>query len=210
MFYRRHQLMLRIGLFYSAAFLAGAFGGLLATGLAQIETSKYRGWPSIFFIEGAIAVLAKFLTEEERDLAVKRMNIHAGGASAKPNVDIEKFNWDSVKVAILNFETAVLSLLYFAIITPIYSFSLLLPTILRTLAYSKVITQLLTVPPNMGGFLAVLMMLGGVAVAIVGYIMLIASARGLVQYGGTFLVAAGIFPCSPLILGWLSNDLAPH
>jgi MFS family permease len=44
MFYRRHQLMRRIGLFYCAAPLSGAFGGLLATGLSQINTSGYRGW----------------------------------------------------------------------------------------------------------------------------------------------------------------------
>lgn len=44
MFYRRHQLMRRIGLFYCAAPLSGAFGGLLATGLSQISTSGYNGW----------------------------------------------------------------------------------------------------------------------------------------------------------------------
>jgi MFS family permease len=44
MFYRRHQLMQRIGLFYCAAPLSGAFGGLLATGLSQITTPGYNGW----------------------------------------------------------------------------------------------------------------------------------------------------------------------
>lgn len=48
MFYRRHELMKRIGLFYSAAPLSGAWGGLLATGLSQIETKGYAGWPFIF------------------------------------------------------------------------------------------------------------------------------------------------------------------
>jgi MFS family permease len=44
MFYRRHQLLYRIVLFYCAAPLSGAFGGLLATGLAQINTDEYHGW----------------------------------------------------------------------------------------------------------------------------------------------------------------------
>ena len=48
MFYPRHAIMKRIGLFYCAAPLSGAFGGLLATGLSQIETSGYKGWPYIF------------------------------------------------------------------------------------------------------------------------------------------------------------------
>jgi MFS family permease len=44
MFYPRHQLMIRIGLFYCAAPLSGAFGGLLATGLSQIKTPGYDAW----------------------------------------------------------------------------------------------------------------------------------------------------------------------
>ena len=48
MFYRRHELMKRIGFFYSAAPLSGAFGGLLATGFSQIKTKGYNGWPFIF------------------------------------------------------------------------------------------------------------------------------------------------------------------
>jgi len=49
MFYRRHQMLYRIGLFYCAAPLSGAFGGLLATGLAKIKYGGYNRWPWIFF-----------------------------------------------------------------------------------------------------------------------------------------------------------------
>ena len=49
MFYRRHEMMYRVGLFYCAAPLSGAFGGLLATGLAKIEYGGYNNWPWIFF-----------------------------------------------------------------------------------------------------------------------------------------------------------------
>lgn len=76
----------------------------------------------------------------------------------------------------------------------------------------------------MGGFFAVLLiahlsdrykrrgifMIGGASLAIIGYIMLLACTEPLTQYGGTFFVAAGIFPCSPLVMGWLSNNLTPH
>jgi MFS family permease len=48
MFYPRHDIMKRIGLFYCAAPLSGAFGGLLATGLSRISTPGYNGWPFIF------------------------------------------------------------------------------------------------------------------------------------------------------------------
>ncbi|OCL11192.1 MFS general substrate transporter [Glonium stellatum] len=239
MFYRRHQLLYRIGLFYCAAPLSGAFGGLLATGLAQIKSGGYNGWPFIFFVEGGITVLfgilttfflphtpsdAKFLTEEELNGALARMKLDAHGSTPSGDVAQESFSWLWVRRALLNWNTILLSLNFFAIITPIYSFSLFLPTIIKSLGYTSVKAQLFTVPPNMGGFFTVLLvghfsdrlkvrgplMIVGVAVAIGGYIMLIASSRPLIRYGGTFLVAAGVFPCSPLVMGWLANNLAPH
>lgn len=44
-FYPRQKMAWRIGLFYCAAPLSGAFGGLLATGLAQIKVGGYNKWP---------------------------------------------------------------------------------------------------------------------------------------------------------------------
>ena len=44
MFYKRHDLMFRLGVFYCGAPLSGAFGGLLATGLAKIKFHGYDGW----------------------------------------------------------------------------------------------------------------------------------------------------------------------
>ncbi|KAK7190225.1 hypothetical protein PSPO01_03946 [Paraphaeosphaeria sporulosa] len=254
MFYRRHQMLYRITLFYCAVPLSGAFGGLLATGLAKIQTGGYNGWvshsshksllpltvqPFIFFVEGAITVVfgiavlfflphtpsdIKFFSADEKRACIARMRLDAHGATAASTVGEERFDWYWVRRALLNVNTIVLSIVFFAIITPIYSFSLFLPTIIRSMGYSRVTAQLFTVPPNMGAFFIVLLtgwgsdkwrmrgplMLVGCTVAIVGYIMLIASERSSVQYGGTFLVAAGIFPCSPLVMGWLSNNLAPH
>lgn len=46
MFYKRHNLMFRLGIFYCAAPLSGAFGGLLATGLSRIQYNGYNRWVS--------------------------------------------------------------------------------------------------------------------------------------------------------------------
>jgi MFS family permease len=76
----------------------------------------------------------------------------------------------------------------------------------------------------MAGFFAVLLggwasdkigmrgpiMLTGCTVAIAGYIMLLVAEKPAVRYGGTFLIAAGVFPSSPAVMGWLANNLAPH
>lgn len=153
-------MLWRIGLFYCAAPLSGAFGGLLATGLAQIQTGGYNGWPFIFFVEGAITVIfgliavcflpntpsdSKFLTPELREAAVQRMHDDSQGSTSNTEVEKEKFDWHWVKLAIFDVNTILLSMIFFFIITPIYSFSLFLPTINSTFGYSRVVAQLLTV-----------------------------------------------------------------
>jgi hypothetical protein len=53
--YTRGELALRIGLFYTAASLSGAFGGLLARGLSEIGTrGNLSSWRWIFVIEGLL------------------------------------------------------------------------------------------------------------------------------------------------------------
>lgn len=63
-FYRRSQLALRIGLFYTAASLSGAFGGLLARGLAEIgPRGNLEGWRWILIIEGLMVGLTSGSTK---------------------------------------------------------------------------------------------------------------------------------------------------
>lgn len=86
--YPRHYIQLRIGIFFSAATIAGAFGGLLAYGLARVEVDDYNGWRWIFFVEGALTVAvaglaywllvynvdeAKFLSAEDRKYMSDRL-----------------------------------------------------------------------------------------------------------------------------------------
>lgn len=190
-------------------------------------------WPFIFFIEGAITVVvriasflfmphtpkeARFLNEAERT-AAKAMNIADQstanhGPQSQSDIKPDQFSWHWVTLALRNWNTQLLALNFFAIMTPTYSYSLFLPTFLKGLGFNSTITQLFSVPPNFCGFLSVLIiahfsdrykrrgvfMLGGSTVGIAGYIMLIASREPYIQYGGTFLVASGIFPCT--LLSW--------
>ncbi|KIW53594.1 hypothetical protein PV05_09151 [Exophiala xenobiotica] len=125
LFYRRQQLLTRIGLFACAAPLAIAFGGLLATGLSKISRGGYNGWPWIFFVEGAITVAygiltlfflphtpaqAKFLNAQDRDIAVRRMKEDADGAMAADEARDEHFKWHWVRMALKSPNTIICSL----------------------------------------------------------------------------------------------------
>ena len=131
---------------------------------------------------------------------------------------------EQVRFAIFNVNTLLMSWNFFLVLVPIYSYSLFLPSIIEGLGYTNITAQLFTVPPNFLAFLVVIatcfvsdrikmrgpLIFAGFTVAAVGYIMQLASNSNGVKYAGTFFIAAGAFPCSPLIIGWLSNNLAPH
>lgn len=88
--YTRGEMALRIGIFYTATSLSGAFGGLLARGLSAIgPRGGLEGWRWIFIIEGLLTVVcgvvayfflatnlatASYLTLEEQDFAIKRLS----------------------------------------------------------------------------------------------------------------------------------------
>jgi len=85
--YKRSELGIRAATFFSAAALAGSFGGLLAAAIAQMEgVGGKPGWAWIFIIEGIATMFvgcfcwwmvfnwpdtATFLTPDER-LRVRR------------------------------------------------------------------------------------------------------------------------------------------
>ena len=55
--YTRGEMALRVGLFYCASSLAGAFGGLLARGLSAIgPRGGLQGWRWILIVEGLMVL----------------------------------------------------------------------------------------------------------------------------------------------------------
>jgi MFS family permease len=56
--YRRHEAQKRFSFFFSSTSLAGAFGGLLASGIGKMDHVRgFRGWRWIFIIEGCFTVV---------------------------------------------------------------------------------------------------------------------------------------------------------
>lgn len=106
-------------------------------------------------------------------------------------------------------------------VTPLYSFSLFLPTILKELGYSSVRAQLLSVPPYaiacvftvLVGFLADRTRQRGVfnigfsLISIAGFGMVLGGNTASVRYAGTYLAAIGIYPCVANTISWISNNV---
>jgi hypothetical protein len=166
-----------------------------------------------FFFMPDTPAMAKFLNDEEKLWAVRRMRMDASGSTAM-DVDEEKLNWYWVKMALLSPQTYFCSFIWFFLLVPLYSFSLFLPTIVNGMGYSGTTAQLLTVPPNVLGFLVVIgaaylsdkvknrgfFIVGGTLLGIVGYVMLLVANTNAVRYAGTFFIGAGVFQASPMLM----------
>ncbi|KAG2075430.1 MFS general substrate transporter [Suillus decipiens] len=229
LWYPRSERSKRIAIFFSAASVAGAFGGLLAYGIERMEgVGGLHGWQWIFCLEGIATVLvavvsffymhdypetAKFLTEPERlyivDM-VKRDAIHLSS-----HFDT-RFVWQAMK----DYKTYVQMLIFLGLVVPIYAIALFSPTIINELGYSAANAQLLSVPPFVAGAIATIIVgvysdkyklrvpyiIGGALVALVGYIMLYCSVRAGPSYAGACLAALGTYPTIPIIIAWAGSN----
>lgn len=110
MWYRKREWGFRLALFFSAATAAGAFGGLLARGIMEMNgVGGKAGWAWIFILEGLLTLViaiaayfymtdypakAKFLTPEERKETTRRLT---EDRTALADEYSTKFMWHAFK-----------------------------------------------------------------------------------------------------------------
>jgi MFS family permease len=229
--YKRTELGVRAATFFSAAALAGSFGGLLAAAIATMDGIGGKpGWAWIFIIEGLATMFvgafcwwmvfdwpdtARFLTPDDRIRLRRRL------AQDKQSSTAEHYDKRHIYAALKDWKTWGYAFIYMGCLTPLYSFSLFLPTILRGMGHRGTKAQLLSVPPY--AVAAVMTIFVGwfadrtrwrgycnmvvVSFGIAGFIMLIATENPNVQYAGTFLGAMGIYPTIANTLSWAANNV---
>ncbi|KAM0522407.1 hypothetical protein ACHAPE_001997 [Trichoderma viride] len=234
--YKRNEFGARAAIFFSAAALAGSFGGLLAAAIENLDGKRgIPGWAWIFIIEGAFTMLigfisffmvkdfpdeAKFLSKEDRMRVLYRLS-----QDQQSSAEHETFQMKYFWAAIYDWKTYAGMLLYMGPLMPLYSFSLFLPSIIQNMSFTTktavVRNQLLSVAPYALG--AIVTVCAGlwsdkvqkraifnIAIApfgIAGFAMLIGSTNPGVQYAGTFLGAVGIYPCIPVTIAWVANNV---
>ncbi|KZP01749.1 MFS general substrate transporter [Calocera viscosa TUFC12733] len=231
-FYPRYDLAFRFSLFYSMFSVAGAFGGLIAFGVFQINGSLY-GWQYLFIIEGAVPILLSFaapfvlakeaktawyLTPEEREYAEKRMIIDAaanlGSATKLTKRDIWEacIDWRLWVTLVGNICSTLAG----------QGLATFFPVVVKGLGFSGAIANLMTVPPYIAGSVVLLLfawssdrhkertfhILGGLILVVVGLILTLVlpleNTGG--RYAGLIVLLSGSFISSPLSAVWLAGN----
>ncbi|GIJ82556.1 hypothetical protein Asppvi_001065 [Aspergillus pseudoviridinutans] len=155
--YRHSERSMRVALILASATLAGAFGGAIAYGVGHMnQVHGLSAWRWLFIIEGApscaSAVLvwfflpdypesARWLTQEERDLAAQRLRTEGSKGAAKA------MTREDAKAVLTDWRLYAHYAVYFGISAPFSSLSLFTPAITSGLGYTNLRAQLMTVPP---------------------------------------------------------------
>lgn len=227
--YRRFEISFRVALFFSAATIAGAFGGLLARLINLMDgAGGYEGWRWIFILEGVATVViaiasfwmmhdypdtARFLTIPERKALQARLKLDTDGCSGE-------YKTKFIKDAFLDWKSYFFGVAFFSAVVPLYCFSLFSPTIIKQLGYEAATSQLMSVPPYVAASIVTIFMgwlsdrlqtrapfvVAQGLVGALGYGLLLADISTGVSYFALFLGACGIYPVFPIIVAWGSNN----
>ncbi|KAI4841677.1 MFS general substrate transporter [Aureobasidium sp. EXF-8845] len=234
MVYKREEMAKRVAYLFVCTALAGAFGGLLAYGILQMDgVSGLAGWKWVYIIEGlfsvGVAVVvfaflpndpnnAYFLNDDDKQL----MQIRARQRAAY--MGSEDFSWAEVRIAITDPKVILSGLIQFCQDILLYGFSTFLPSIIKSLGYNTLQAQYLTIPVYIFGGLAFMLVawysdrtsIRGPLVAfanifgIIGYILIICPTPNGVKFLGTFLCAVAVYNGPGLNMSWLNVNMAPQ
>ncbi|KAM0701268.1 hypothetical protein Q7P35_011629 [Cladosporium inversicolor] len=233
--YKRSEFGIRSAIFFSAAALAGSFGGLLAAAIAKMDGIGGKpGWAWIFILEGLATVFigiasywlvhdfpddAKFLSDDDRKRVLRRLK-----ADGQSSAEHEEFKMAYFWASVMDWKTWAFAIIYMGCDGSLYAFSLFLPSIIQQLypGISSTKANLLSVPPYAVaavvtifiGWLADRTKARGLCnistsfLGIIGFAMLLGAPEDAagVKYAGTFLGALGIYPNVPNTISWCANN----
>jgi MFS family permease len=190
----------------------------LITGL----TVSSEGAPTILFAPVVYFFLidspstAKFLNEDERKLAVQRLQL-------QDNTAKESVSWKQILAGMIDYKNYMHAIIHFCCNFSFAALSNFLPTIVNHMGYDSVTAQGLTAPAYFAAFLLCIaaafvsdkygcrgfIVAGFGALGAVGY-GLLAGVQDIEKtgprYAGVWLAACGIFPALAMNITWLLNN----
>ncbi|KAH6664729.1 major facilitator superfamily domain-containing protein [Plectosphaerella plurivora] len=158
--YMPKDLATRISYFYCASALSGAFSGLLAAAIAQLDgLGGYEGWRWIFILEGLATVVLgvatffllidtpalskRWLEPEEIRYLELSMFIKQGGGFQEEN----SVRWKDLKMVLTNWRVYVQAYFLLCQSALSYGIKFTLPTITKAMGFSTTNAQLTSAPP---------------------------------------------------------------
>jgi MFS family permease len=228
-FYTRKEIATRISILYSGNILAGAFAGLIAIGVFELDgVHGIKGWRWLFIIQGVVtfvvAVAACFilpdeplntrwLTPEERQLAHDRVARDTVEQTANSST------WAGLAQALKDPKVWVFVFMqHFHI--GVAGFKNFLPTVVETLGFNRTITLVLTCPPYL--------IAGGISIgwaassghfnertwhitaakiiAIFGFVLGCATMNVGARYFAMCVFVIATYCVNSIILGWVSSS----
>ncbi|KAI0001903.1 MFS general substrate transporter [Russula vinacea] len=226
--YKRSELGSRIAVFFSAATIAGAFSGLLAAAIHNMDGIGGRpGWAWIFILEGLFTILvacaspwvlqdfpesAKFLTEAERVYIIRELT-----EDMRFSAHEEKFELRYLWQCLTDPKTYV---------TcgggPLFAFSLFTPTIINELGFEATAANLLSVPVYVWACLVTFAVsvlgdrlsprgyrgyinLALFGSAFVAYVILIVSRSAALSYFAIYLASSSLYPI--IRTAWVASNV---
>ncbi|KAK8043145.1 MFS general substrate transporter [Apiospora phragmitis] len=225
--YPKAELAWRVGLFSSMYSLAGAFAGLLAYALLQLETPHLHGWQAVFLLEGGFTVLlglltplalprrlgtAWFLTAPERAHALYRMEVdlsgtqesaddedaHGTGTVTRRDLADVLTDWKKLATVLCNVTSVLPGMGY----------------------YAGPDATPMSAPPFLAGVASLLLLVrssdrvrerslhtvAGRLLGVVDCIVMAVSDRDALRYGFCYVCMAGVFVGGPLLAVWLAGN----
>ncbi|KAF2100193.1 MFS general substrate transporter [Rhizodiscina lignyota] len=243
LWYRRYEVQKRMAWFYVGASLSGAFSGLLAYAIQKMDGIAGLGgwrWYGIFILEGILSAVvgfcivftlpnspwtAKFLTKEQAQFVVSRLQVETGSGAGRVTND-DKIRLHHVIKALKEWKIWMGVICWWGNAITVYGFTYTVPTVITQLGYSNANAQLMTIPIYVAAMVATIVLAyisdryqqrawviaGGFGFGSLGFLALLVVPHprlpGL-TYGMLFPAAMGIYaPLMPL-LSWFANNLAP-
>ncbi|KAF4548442.1 MFS-type transporter-like protein 77 [Elsinoe fawcettii] len=231
--YKRDELAFRLALYIVTAPLAGAFGGLLASGILRLPPiGAINSWRLIFLIEGLITTglglvalvlltdrpdTARWLTAAEKSLLTSRL------AAERHTAVLDKFSSRRAWTGITSPITITTASIFFLNNLPVQGISTFSPTIVRTIfpTSSIINQQLLTVPPYVLGALGVLIipylswrydrrvifLILCAPLLVIGFAMFLATRDARVRYAAIFFMTSTAFCYGALVNAHVSANV---
>ena len=234
--YVRKELGVRTGLFYSGSMLSGAFSGLIAAGITDgmDGAGGLLAWRWVFILEGSATVViaamafwvlpdfpanTKWLTEEERAMAVWRMQEDAAGEEDWTTSSKQPL-FDGFKMLMKDPKNWILVVVVYGSASAI-AINSFFPTIVQSMGKDRITTLLLTAPPYLLACIvcaAVAWNSGRteerywhtvipIACALVGFVISSATTGIGPRYFGTMLMLPGVYTGFNMSMVWTANTI---